>query len=94
MNEFIDHLNGVNLDDSNLYNIIDFLKNGLMSTFYSLDHKLYQFLGESSLNKGSTALIVIFYREYLITANLGDSRAVMGNVSDFTVLTDDFTPVF
>ncbi|QCD80012.1 protein kinase [Vigna unguiculata] len=76
---------------------LDVWKQSYVKTYAAVDQDLKQQTGFDSFLSGTTALTIIKQGEYLITANIGDSRAVLATTSeDGTLtphqLTTDFKP--
>ncbi|GAU46961.1 hypothetical protein TSUD_403110 [Trifolium subterraneum] len=65
----------------------DIWKQSYIKTFAAIDQDLKQHTGIDSFQSGTTALTVIKQGEYLIIANVGDSRAVLATTSDNGTLT-------
>ncbi|XP_021749774.1 probable protein phosphatase 2C 72 [Chenopodium quinoa] len=68
----------------------------VVSSFEAMDEQLKQFEHVDSTHSGSTAVVVIKQGADLVIANLGDSRAVLGTITEFgvqaTQLTVDLKP--
>ncbi|KAK7291685.1 hypothetical protein RIF29_07024 [Crotalaria pallida] len=72
-------------------------KQSYLKTYAAVDLDLKQHTGVDSFQSGTTALTIIKQGEYLIIANLGDSRAVLATTSDNGTITPlqlstDFKP--
>lgn len=72
--------------DMNLH-MYDIWKQSYIKTFAAIDQDLKQHTGIDSFRSGTTALTVIKQGEYLIIANVGDSRAVLATTSENGTLT-------
>lgn len=76
---------------------LDMWKHSYIKTYAAVDQDLKQQTEFDSFLSGSTALTIIKQGEYLITANIGDSRAVLATTSEDGILTPyqlttDFKP--
>ncbi|KEH37184.1 putative protein-serine/threonine phosphatase [Medicago truncatula] len=72
--------------DMNLHEY-DIWKQSYIKTFAAIDQDLKRHTGIDSFQSGTTALTVIKQGEYLIIANVGDSRAVLATTSENGTLT-------
>lgn len=68
--------------------IIDFTKI-LKDCFMKIDHKFYY---DPNNNSGSTAVVVIIFKDYIITANTGDSRGILSRRGNVKPLSFDHKP--
>lgn len=73
--------------------IISKLTDTLTETFQNIDKNCQKILKQQSEETGTTGLILLIYKRYIITANLGDSRAFILRNKKPILLTKDLTPV-
>ena len=73
--------------------IIQKIAETLTETFLEIDKKIKKDLKKQSEETGTTVLILIIYKRYIITANLGDSRSFIIRNKKPLSLTKDLTPV-
>ena len=72
--------------------VINVLKSSIISTFAEVDQKFLMEFSESCYNVGSAAIICMILGDRIITANLGDSRAVLSRRGRAIELSSDHKP--
>lgn len=75
------------LNEETLF-ILDFTKI-LKNCFMKVDHKFYY---DPNNNSGSTAVVVVIFKGYIITANTGDSRCILSRDGNVKNLSFDHKP--